>query len=82
MCTVDYATTCMRTHQQSAYAQVSPLYFLSILYLTRNKLFQAIYCFSVLQVTESWAGPWNKVLQTPLSESILITTYIHRRKSI
>ena len=72
MFTGDYATTCMGTYQQSTYTQLSPLYLLSILYVIRDKLFQAIYCFSVLQVMESWAGPWNKVLQTPLSESILL----------
>ena len=45
MCTVDYSTTCMVTHQQSTYTQLSPLYLLSILYVTHDKLFQAIYCF-------------------------------------
>ena len=60
MCTVDYTTTRIGTHQQSTYAQLSPLCLLSILYVTRDKLFQAIYVFSVLQATEIWAGPWNK----------------------
>ena len=67
---------CMGVHLQCAYAQLSPLYLLSILYvyptLLCDKLFQVIYCFSVLQAMESWAGPWNKALQTPLSRSILL----------
>ena len=36
------------------------LYLLSTLYVTRDKIFQALYSFSVLQATESWAGPGNE----------------------
>jgi len=27
---------------------------------SRDKIFQALYCFFVLQATESWAGPGNE----------------------
>ena len=33
-CTVDYATTSIWAHQRSTYAQLSPLYLLSTLYVT------------------------------------------------
>ena len=79
MCTVDYTTMCMGAHLQCAYAQLSPPYLFSILYvyptlLITDKLFQAIYCISILQVTESWAGPWNKVLQTHYHKVFYYTT--------
>ena len=65
-CVLLITQLCARVHvdQQSAYTQLSPLYLLSILYVywyplchSCDKLFQIIYCFSVLQATESWAGP-------------------------
>ena len=30
------------------------------LHPSRDKLFQALYLFSVLQATESWAGAWER----------------------
>ena len=37
---------------------------------SRDELFQALYRFSVLQVTESWAGPGNEAILYPLSITI------------
>ena len=49
--------------------------FLPSLYLLRHshdKLFQALYHFSVLQVTETWAGPWNETIVEPLSGKLFL----------
>ena len=56
-------------HQQSTHAQLSPLALPSLYPLrhSHDKLFQALYHFSVLQVTESLAGPVNESIVEPLS---------------
>ena len=38
---------------------------------SHDKLFQALYHFSVLQVTESWTGPGNETIVEPLSGKII-----------
>ena len=60
--TVDYATTSMGTsgiHLRSITCK-SSLPSLYPLHHSHDKSFQALYCFSVLQVTESWAGLGNE----------------------
>ena len=58
-CTVDM---CVGTHRQSAYTHVSPC--LHPLGYSRDKLFQALSHFFILEVTESWAGPGNEGIAT------------------
>ena len=52
-------------HQRSAYAQLSPLYPLRH---SHDKIFQALYCFSALQATESWTGPGNEASKIPINQ--------------
>ena len=57
MCTVDRsAITCVGTSTICLYVKLSPLYPSLYPYI---KLSQALHRFSVLQATESWAGPGN-----------------------
>ena len=51
-------------HRRSAYAQLSPLPFSLPLRHSCDKLFQALSCFSVLKVTESWVGLGNEASVT------------------
>ena len=59
-CTVDYATTSMGTSAIHLCSIKSSLPSLYPLHHSRDKSFQAFYCFSVLQATESCAGPGNE----------------------
>ena len=58
--TVDYAATSMDTSVIHLCSIKSSLPSLYPLHHSRDKSFQALYCFSVLQVTESWARPGNE----------------------
>ena len=65
MCTVDYrSTTCVGMLTIRLHSIKSSLPFSLPLCHSRDKLSQALYCFSVLQVTESWAGPRNEANST------------------
>ena len=58
-CTADYAIMCVGTSViclRSIESSLPSLY----LYVTRDKLFQALSRFSALQAMESWVGPGNK----------------------
>ena len=60
-CTVDYrSTTCVGTSTIQLRSIKSSLPLSLSLRHSRDKLFQALYSFSVLQATESWAGPGNE----------------------
>ena len=49
------------SQRRSTYAQLNPLYpSLNPLRHSRDKFFQALSRFSILQATESWAGPGNE----------------------
>ena len=61
MCTVNYrSTTCMGTSTIHLCSIKSCLPFSLLLRHSRDKLSQALSCFSILQATESWAGPGNE----------------------
>ena len=64
-------------HQQSAYVQLSPLPSLCPLCHSRDKLFQALSRFSVLQVTKNWARPRNEARFCPYSCKIPTTCFAH-----
>ena len=60
-CTVDYRSTmCVGTSMIRRRSIKSSLPFSLPLHPSRDKLFQALYLFSVLQATESWAGAWER----------------------
>ena len=60
-CTVDYrSTTCMGTLTIRLRSIKSSLPFSLPLRHSRDKLFQALSRFSVLEATESWVGPGNE----------------------
>ena len=62
-CTVDYRpTTCVGTSAIRLCSIKSSLPFSLPLRHSRDELFQALYRFSVLQATESWAGPGNEAI--------------------
>ena len=58
--TVDYVTTSMGTSAIHLCSIKSSLPSLYPLRHSRDQSFQALYCFFVLQVTESWAEPGNE----------------------
>ena len=65
MCTVDCrSTTCVGTSTIRLRSIKSSLPFSLPLRHSRDKLFQALSRFSVLEVTESWAGPGNEASNT------------------
>ena len=60
-CTVDYrSTTCVGISTIRLRSIKSSLPFSLPLRHSRDELFQALYRFSILQATESWAGPGNE----------------------
>ena len=66
MCTVDYrSTTCVGTSTIRLRSIKSSLPFSLPLRHSRDKLFQALSRFSVLEATESWAGPGNEAKALP-----------------
>ena len=67
-CTVDYryTTTCMGKSMIQLCSIMSFLPSLYPLCHSHDKLFPTIYCFSIFQVTEDWAGLETKLVQ-PLS---------------
>ena len=64
---IDWPTVmCMGTSTICLCSIKSPLPSLYPLRHSCDKLSQALYCFFVLQVTESWAGPGNEATHSPL----------------
>ena len=65
-CTIDYQSICdyaiMGTSTTRLRSIKSSIYCLHPLRHSCDKLFQALYCFSVLQATESWAGSGNEAI--------------------
>ena len=66
-CTVNYAITCIGTSTIRLHSIKSSLPFLYALRHSHDKLLKVLYCFSILQVMESWAGPENEANRNSLN---------------
>ena len=67
--TVDYrSTTCVGISTICLHSIKSSLPFSLPLCHSRDKLFQALSHFSILEVTESWVGPGNEANRVPQSK--------------
>jgi len=69
-CTVNYAITCIGTSTIRLHSIKSSLPFLYALRHSHDKLLKVLYCFSILQVMESWAGPENEANRNSLNRML------------